>query len=78
MITVEGNRRREARASGVQERIAVHLAWLREELSSIERDLGAAVKDSPAWRADEALLCSMPDVGSTTARTLIAELPELG
>ena len=55
-----------------------HLVWLRQELSSIERDLDAAVKASPAWCADEQLLTSVPGVGSTTARTLLAELPELG
>jgi transposase len=52
--------------------------WLRQELTSIERDLDGAVKASPAWRADEQLLTSVPGVGSTTARTLLAELPELG
>ena len=78
MTTAEGNRRREARETKVQERIAVHLQWLREELSTIESDLDTAIKGSSVWRADEELLVSVPGVGSTTARTLIAELPELG
>ena len=33
---------------------------------------------SPAWRETEDLLASVPGVGPVTARTLIAELPELG
>ena len=78
MITAEGNRRREAKESKAQDRIAAHLVWLREELSAIESDLGTAIKSSPAWRADEELLLSVPGVGNATARTLIAELPELG
>ena len=30
------------------------------------------------WREKEDLLASVPGVGTTVARTLIAELPELG
>jgi transposase len=37
-----------------------------------------AVRGSPAWRDKEDLLVSVPGVGPTIARTLIAELPELG
>ena len=33
---------------------------------------------APAWRATEDLLASVPGIGKTPARTLIAELPELG
>ena len=36
------------------------------------------VRGSPAWRAAEDLLTSVPGIGPITARTLIAELPELG
>ena len=33
---------------------------------------------SPVWRATEDLLVSVPGIGKTSARLLIAELPELG
>jgi transposase len=36
------------------------------------------IHGSPAWRASEDLLASVPGVGPVTARTLLAELPELG
>jgi transposase len=36
------------------------------------------VRGTPAWRAAEDLLASVPGIGKTSARTLIAELPELG
>ena len=78
MTTAEGHRGREARDSGLATRINAHIAWLRQELSDTEHELDGAVKASPAWRADEQLLTSVPGVGSTTARTLLAELPELG
>jgi transposase len=36
------------------------------------------VRGSPVWRVKEDLLVSVPGIGPTIARTLIAELPELG
>lgn len=36
------------------------------------------MRGSPAWRDKEDLLASVPGIGKTIARTLIAELPELG
>ena len=36
------------------------------------------IRKSPVWRVRESLLTSVPGVGPATARTLIAELPELG
>ena len=42
------------------------------------RTVARAVRGSPAWRKKEDLLASVPGVGPTIARTLIAELPELG
>ena len=38
---------------------------------------GRKASGSPAWRETEDLLSSVPGVGRTIARTLIAELPEL-
>lgn len=36
------------------------------------------MRGSPAWREAETLLISVPGVGKVVARTLLAELPELG
>ena len=55
-----------------------HLVRLRKELAAIETDLGDAVRSSPVWRTTEDLLASVPGIGKTSARTLLAELPELG
>ena len=51
---------------------------LEKELAALDQDIDTAVRGSPAWRAKEDLLASVPGVGTITARTLIAELPELG
>ncbi len=54
------------------------IAMLEKELAALDRDIDTTVKASPAWQAKEDLLASVPGIGNTTARTLIAELPELG
>jgi len=51
---------------------------LEKELSAVDTDIDDLVRGSPVWREKENLLASVPGIGSTTARTLLAELPELG
>lgn len=51
---------------------------LQKELDAMDRDIDSAVRDTPAWRAKEDLLASVPGIGKIIARTLIAELPGLG
>jgi transposase len=77
MIVAE--RQREKRAKGrIKRSIARLLRSLEAELSDLDTDLDDAVRGSPAWRDKENLLASVPGIGPTIARTLIAELPELG
>lgn len=72
-------RQREKRASvRMRKSIARLLKALEKELSSLEQDLDDNVRGSPIWREKEDLLASVPGVGQTTARTLLADLPELG
>jgi transposase len=77
MLVAERNRRHAADPA-LQERIDAHLRWLEEALAEIERELDGAVRGSPIWQAKEGLLRSVPGVGPVSARTLLAELPELG
>ena len=51
--------------------------WLEKELQRTDRDLDEAIEES-ALSPNEALLRSVPGVGPVLARTLLAELPELG
>lgn len=78
MIVAEENRLRMALAKEAHKSIKRLLAALRRELESLDADLDAHIRKSPAWRVREQLLVSVPGVGPTTARTLLAELPELG
>jgi len=51
---------------------------LETELAALDTDIDATVRGSPAWRDKENLLASVTGIGDITARTLIADLPELG
>lgn len=58
--------------------VRAHIAWLRKRLGHVDEELTQVIKASPLWRAKDALYQSVPAVGAVVARTLIAELPELG
>ena len=76
---IGAERQREKRAnSRIKKSIARLVKALERELSSVDTDIDDAVRGSPAWREKEDLLSSVPSVGPTISRTLIAELPELG
>ena len=78
MIGMEANRRRRAADKRLVKKIDRHVAFLEKELADIDADIDTDVRASPAWREAEDMLTSVPGVGPVTARTLIAELPELG
>lgn len=77
MLVAEGNRLERA-PGDIQKRIRAHLAWLRQELGDVDKELRAAIRASDAWKAKDELLRSTPGVGPVTSYTLLADLPELG
>ena len=77
MLTMEQNRLHQA-LSNVRPQIQTHIAWLKQALKQVERDLDDQLHASPLWREREQLLRSVPGIGPTVACTLIAQLPELG
>lgn len=78
MLVAENNRLSATTREPVRRRIRAHVRWLEKELSRTEGDLEEAIEASEAWRENEALLRSVPGVGPVLARTLLADLPELG
>jgi transposase len=78
MRVMEKARHRASPSKPVKKGIARIIAVIDDELRALEHDIDTSVRGSPLWREKENLLTSVPGVGSTTARTLIAELPELG
>jgi transposase len=78
MMVAEGNRRRLLTARRTLKSVDHVLATLKAQLEEIDHDIDIAVRGTPAWREAEDLLISVPGIGPRIARTLLAEMPELG
>ncbi|KAA0577773.1 IS110 family transposase [Azospirillum sp. B21] len=78
MIGMEANRLRQARSPRVRRTIEATRKTLEAQLVELDKDIDDSVRGSPVWRAADDLLTSVPGIGGITARTLIADLPELG
>ena len=78
MMTAERNRRTRLTDRRMIKSVDRLLKALQRELSDLEADLNDTIRGTPVWRETEELLKSVPGIGDVTARTLIADLPELG
>jgi transposase len=78
MLVSEKNRRHRTTVPRIAKSITRLIKALEKELAEIDGEVDTTVRGSPVWRAREDLLASVPGVGPLTARTLIAEMPELG
>ena len=78
MVKAEQQRKKRLTNKRLLQSIARLLKALQKELSEIDAEIDESMRGSPAWRDKEDLLASVPGVGPVIARTLIAELPELG
>ena len=78
MHTAESNRLGQAHDPAVRRSIRTMLRAIERQLLDNEQRMDRAIERSPIWQARKDLLTSVPGVGNQTARTLIAELPELG
>ena len=79
MIGMERQRLEQAPPTGrITRELRNHIRWLERRVSDVDDEIGTAIQASPIWRVHDDLLRSVPGVGPITARTLLAELPELG
>lgn len=78
MVSAERNRRSSARSERARAQIDHHIAWLKEEIKSLDEQIQTQLNQSQQWQRQQALLQSVPGVGVVSASTLIALLPELG
>lgn len=62
----------------IRQDIKAHIAYLNRRLARTDSEIDGTVRRSPLFRAKDDLLQSVPGVGDTTARALMALLPELG
>jgi transposase len=58
--------------------IKEHITWLDRAIEGLDIDLTHKLRTSPAWKAKEDLLRSFKGIGPVSARTMLADLPELG
>jgi len=77
MLVAEKNRY-SAAPPRVHAEIRRHIRWLETALARLDDTLAGTIQRSPLWRANDQLLQNTPGIGPTMARTLLAELPELG
>jgi transposase len=78
MMAAEGQRERRIADKRLKKSILRLRKALEKELTEIDGEIDDTMRGSPAWVEKESLLASVPGVGPVTARTLIAEMPELG
>ena len=81
MLGAERNRLGQVFGSGkkpVTKSLTAHIAFLEKALARADAELDAAIAQSAIWKAQDALLRSVPGVGPILSRTLLADLPELG
>lgn len=81
MLQAEKNRLGQVLGRGqhvVKKSLKKHVAYLERELALTNTDLDELVRASAIWRERDELLQSVPGIGRVVARTLLAELPELG
>jgi transposase len=78
MLGAERQRLSLATARAVQRDLRQHVRWLERRVGDVDGEITAAIEASPVWRVREDLLRSVPGIGPVVARTLLAELPELG
>jgi transposase len=78
MIAAEGQRARRMSDKRLTKSVARLRKALEKELCELDALIGDQIRGSAVWAEKEDLLASVPGIGKTIARTLIAELPELG
>lgn len=78
MIVAETNRKKAMANTRIAREIDRHLLYLQKLLTELDGDIDDAIRSSPVWCEKEELMVSVPGIAQKTARTLIAELPELG
>lgn len=78
MRVAESNRLAQARDRRVSKSIEGVIKLLERQIAAIDDEIDHHIQKSPIWKEKQALLLAVEGIGPTTARTLLAELPELG
>lgn len=77
-LATEKTRHQQAYDPTIRRGIRRLMDTLKTDLKDVEQAIAELIKNDDDWRKKVELLTSVPGVGTTTAATLLAELPELG
>jgi transposase len=77
MIVMEENRRRTSTPK-VRHNIDQHLAYLRQLLKDLDREIQDFIRRTPLWQEKAEILREVKGIGPKLSASLIADLPELG
>jgi len=77
MLTAEQNRLGTA-PPVLKELILEHIAWLKEHIQAIDKEIDDFNRQDPQRQQKQDLMQTVKGVGRVTASTLLADLPELG
>jgi transposase len=77
MIVMEQNRRRTCTPK-VRRNIDQHLAYLRQLLKDLDREIQDFIQRSSLWHDQGDIIRSVPGIGPVACSSLLAYLPELG
>jgi transposase len=78
MRVMEQGRLDSARGAKVRRDVEAHIRWLERRIEQIDEEMDRKIQASPVWKANDELLRSVPGIGRTSSRTLLAAVPELG
>jgi transposase len=78
MRVAEGNRLEMADIATIRKGIQRSIKALQKELEALEVEIARMVEESPEWKSKRDRMVQVEGVGTGTATTLLAYLPELG
>jgi len=78
MLVAERHRQQHPLSRVMKKSVARLILALEKELNALDGGIDEALRGCDAWKEKQDLLKSVPGVGDVTARTLLAEMPELG
>lgn len=78
LCVAEQNRLEATSSKVVVKSLTETIGLLEKQISRIETEIDKLIESDDEWNGKVDIITSMPGVGEVTARTLIAEVPELG
>ena len=78
MLVAERQRQQHPLNRAMKKSLARLILALEKELNALDAGIDDALRGCEAWKEKQDLMKSVPGVGDITARTLLAEMPELG